>query len=115
MFAKTAFTAARDRLAALPHWVKLLMWAQVMLLCAALSCATMFLAIYQEQFVALWNTAASLLKDAPNATQGTANLHEAAELGARMQPWLWAFVGTVMGSISIGSLVVSLTPWKHNR
>lgn len=115
MDVKTKLSEARSKLATLPHWIKVLMWAQVMLLCFSLGCLAMVLAIQKEQFVAFWNVGVTLMQQLPESGDSRAALRDAVEVGVNGRHWLFGLIATIMASAAIGGIVVGMTPWKMRK
>lgn len=111
---KTAFTEAREKLMALPRWIKVLMWGEAMLSVVIFFCLSGALAVQQDQLVAFWNVGAALLQRAPDpAIQ--ADFRHAVEIGVDGRPWLYGLLAAIAGSAAIGLVVVYLTPWKTGQ
>ena len=108
---KTRFSDARTKLAALPHWIKVLMWAQVIVSCFSLACLAMTLVIQQEHIIAFWNAYVTLMQQLPESEGNRVALRRAVELGVNEKYWLIGLVATIMASAFISCVVVGMMPW----
>lgn len=111
---RQAINDAKQQLSALPHWVKVMMWTQVMMLALALGFLVEMFSTERDQFVALFNVAASLLNAHPNPSAQT-ELRNALTIGISGRIWTYGMVFTIFLSIACGSLLVSLTSWKKDK
>lgn len=108
-----AFNEAREALAALPKWLKIAMWAQV------ISAGTIgfiglggVLAVQQDQIVMILNALNTLPKDG----EAHAQLLRAIEIGANDgRVWMYQLVGGISASVAIGFLIGWATPMKSNN
>lgn len=104
---------ARDKLGALPRWLKVLMVVQTMLV-GTLGFIGFggVVAVQSQQLVLLTSAISSL----PEGAEARSLLFRSIQLGASDgHMWnLQVFVGMML-SVVIGGLIVCLTPWKPGR
>ncbi len=105
---------AREKLAALPRWIKVLMWMQTMLCAVMLICLGGVFAVQQDQFVAFYNVAATLLQRTPDMVEQS-GLRSAVEIGTAGRQWSYGLIAAIAASATIGGFVVGLMPMKQRK
>jgi hypothetical protein len=111
---KGIFADAREKLGALPKWLKVAMWAQVMTVgIFGFGGLGGMLAIQTDQIAVI----ANVMNKLPQTSEAHAQLVHVIEIGVHDgRGWILQLVVGLTASVIIGFMIVFITPWRsHSR
>lgn len=112
MLTRQRHAEAKQALAALPYWVKVALGLQFILMSLAVTCMSVVMATYKEEFLALVTLAASMIQHAPEPESSKEALITAIKIGITGHPWVISMVVTLLASLLVSTLTLGLMPWK---